>query len=95
MNTDQKCFMWSVLADLYPVTKNPQRVTKYADHTDKLDFTDIPFPVKEADIPKFEKRKNISINAFGNERSEVYPLHLTWERGLKHVDLLVIHITVV
>lgn len=28
MNTDQKCFMWSVLAALYPVTKIPQRVTK-------------------------------------------------------------------
>lgn len=28
MNTDQKCFMWSVLADLYPVTKNPQKSHK-------------------------------------------------------------------
>lgn len=73
MNTDQKCFMWSVLAALYPVSKNPQRVTKYADHTDKLDFTDIPFPVKVTDIPKFEKRNNISINVFGYERSESLP----------------------
>lgn len=55
MNTDKKFFMWSVLAALYPVTMNPQRVTKYADHTG------IPFPVKVADISKFEKN-NISIN---------------------------------
>jgi hypothetical protein len=28
-NKDDKCFMWSVLAHLYPTKDNPQRVTKY------------------------------------------------------------------
>jgi uncharacterized protein YbaR (Trm112 family) len=89
-NTDQKCFMWSVLAALYPVTKDPQRVTKYANHVDKLDFNGVPFPVKVTDIPKFEKKNSLSINVFGYEKRELYPLHLTRERGLKHIDLLVL-----
>nr|XP_034322790.1 uncharacterized protein LOC117688689 [Crassostrea gigas] len=87
-NTDQKCFMWSVLAALYPVTNHPERVVNYVQHIEKLDFSGISFPVRVGDIPKFEKRNDISINVFGYEKRELYPLHLTRERGLKHVDLL-------
>lgn len=90
-NSDQKCFMWSVIASLYPVAKDPQRVIKYVQYVDKLDFTDVPFPVKIGDIPKFEKKNQISINVFGFEKQEIFPLHLTKERGLRHVDLLVIN----
>lgn len=90
-NSDQRCFMWSVIASLYPVAKDPQRVIKYVQYVDKLDFTDVPFPVKIGDIPKFEKKNQISINVFGFEKQEIFPLHLTKERGLRHVDLLVIN----
>lgn len=79
-NSDQKCFMWSVIASLYPVAKDPQRVIKYVQYVDKLDFTDVPFPVKIGDIPKFEKKNQISINVFGFEKQEIFPLHLTKER---------------
>lgn len=65
----------------------------YEQHIEKLDFAGIPFPVRVGDIPKFEfeKRNDISINVFGYEKREVYLLHLTRERGLKHVDLLVLN----
>ena len=89
-NTDQKCFMWSVLAALHQPPKNAQRVTKYEKYQDELDFTDIPFPVRVSDVPKFEKKNGLSVNVFGYEKSEVYPIHLTKERGVRHVDLLVI-----
>lgn len=78
-NSDQKCFMWSVIASLYPVAKDPQRVIKYVQYVDKLDFTDVPFPVKIGDIPKFEKKNQISINVFGFEKQEIFPFHLTKE----------------
>ncbi|XP_078335318.1 uncharacterized protein LOC144626186 [Crassostrea virginica] len=89
-NTDQKCFMWSVLASLYPSRKNPQRVNHYVQYVDQLDFTSITFPVRICDVPKFEKRNCISINVFGYEKGGIYPLHLTKERGVRHVDLLLI-----
>lgn len=73
------------------MAKDPQRVIKYVQYVDKLDFTDVPFPVKIGDIPKFEKKNQISINVFGFEKQEIFPLHLTKERGLRHVDLLVIN----
>lgn len=90
-NTDEKCFMWSILAALYPVAKHPQRVTKYTEHTDKLDFTGISFPVKVADITKFEKQNDLSINVFGYENGEIYPLYLTKERDVRHADLLILN----
>jgi hypothetical protein len=93
-NTDDKCFMWSVLAALHPTTGhhgNPNRVNNYIAYQAELDFTGIPFPVKVTDIPKFEKKNGLSINVFGYERSEVYPLHLTKERGVHHVDLLILN----
>ncbi|KAK3108225.1 hypothetical protein FSP39_003551 [Pinctada imbricata] len=87
-NNDHKCFMWSVLASPFPGRRNPQRIINYVDHTNDLDFSDIPFPVKVADIPKFEKRNGISINVFGYERGILFPLHLTKERGVRHANLL-------
>jgi hypothetical protein len=92
-NTDDKCFMWSVLAALHPTTGHhghPNRVNNYIAYQAELNFTDISFPVKVADISKFEKQNDISINVFGFEK-EVYPLHLTKERGVRHVDLLILH----
>lgn len=91
-NTDQKCFMWSVLAALHPTTGHhghPNRLNNYIAFQEELDFTDITFPVRVSDIPKFEQKNGLSINVFGYDKNEIYPLHLTRERGLKHVDLLV------
>ena len=89
-NQDDRCFMWSILAALHPAVENPHRVTKYEQYRDELDFANIPFPVRVTDVIKFEKKNNISVNVFGYEQQAVYPLHLTKERGLRHVDLLVI-----
>jgi hypothetical protein len=40
------------------------------------------------DVPKFEKKNDISVNVFAYEKQEIYPIHLTKERGLRHVNLL-------
>ena len=56
--------MWSVLAKLHPVEKDPQRVTKYAQYTKELDFSNIEFPVKIKDIPRFEKQNNLTVNVY-------------------------------
>jgi hypothetical protein len=34
-NTDQKCFLYSVLAGLYPDKSNKNRVSSYLDHVDR------------------------------------------------------------
>lgn len=85
--------MWSVLAALHPTTGHhghPNRLNNYIASQKELDFTDITFPVRVSDILKFEQKNGLSINVFGYDQSKVYPLHLTKERGLTHVDLLVL-----
>ena len=53
-NRDKKCFMWSMLAALHPTDRNAERISKYIEYTNKLNFEYITFPVKVKDIHKFE-----------------------------------------
>ncbi|VDI77645.1 Hypothetical predicted protein [Mytilus galloprovincialis] len=75
-NEDRKCFLWSVLAALHPVERNPDRVSHYMKYKDSLNFTGIDFPVSLSKVEKFEKQNNLSINVFGWEDGEVFPLYM-------------------
>ncbi|XP_021341715.1 uncharacterized protein LOC110442433 [Mizuhopecten yessoensis] len=90
-NTDQKCFLWSVLADIHPIyTDHPKRVTHYTHYEQELDLNDIDFPVPLSRISKFEKQNDISVNVLGLDGDGVYPLHVTDLRNntTRHVNLL-------
>ena len=63
-NKDDKCFMWAVLAGVYPAKQNAHRICMYMDHTENLNFASIKFPVKLNDIHKFEKLNQISVRVF-------------------------------
>jgi len=66
-NEDNKCFMWSVLAKLYPADKNAERVSKYEQYADELQFGEIKFPVKIDDIPIFESLNDVSVNVYAHD----------------------------
>ena len=102
-NDDDKCFMWSVLAKLYPVKSNANKVSSYRNHVDKLDFADVQFPVKVEDIDIFEENNNLSINVYTWDRElddetgcGLQPLRLSEhsptfeEPGERHIDLCLI-----
>ena len=66
-NTDTYCFLWSILAAIHPVNKDPQRVSKYIPYKNELKITDIDFTngMKISDIDKFENLNNqLAINVF-------------------------------
>lgn len=52
--TDNKCFLWSILAKLYPADHHVTRVAKYAPYENVLNMTGINYPVTKHDIVKFE-----------------------------------------
>lgn len=90
-NFDEKCFMWAILSAIYPAVKNPQRVSKYEQYKDELNFDDINFPVTVKDISKFEKQNSeISINVYLWQSDKVVPVRLTKKVKTKHVHLLLI-----
>jgi hypothetical protein len=70
VNNDEKCFIWSILASLYPVSGNshPYRVSNYIQYKPELNCQNIKMPVSLANVPIFEKQNNISINVFCLEK---------------------------
>ena len=90
-NTDDKCFLWCILAFLHEVShgEHPHRVTKYIHYENELNMDGISYPVATKDVPKFVKQNNISVNIFGFEES-FYPLFISKPQKDKHVNLLLI-----
>ncbi|XP_030762209.1 uncharacterized protein LOC115887026 [Sitophilus oryzae] len=101
-NTDQKCFVWSVLAAFHPIhwTQNANRVQNYQPFEQELDVRGIDFPISLKQISKFEQLNNIPINVYGLEKAykhdrniveAVGPLYFTRSHKVdRHVHLLLI-----
>jgi hypothetical protein len=86
-NNDEKCFMWSILAGIHPVSRVAERLYHYQQFQDELDFSGIEFPVTIDKIGKFERQNNISVNVFGFE-DVLFPIYITKEYFDIHVNLL-------
>ena len=92
-NEDEKCFLWSVLAALHRVNwkDHPFRVQHYKCYEHELNVSGIEFPMKVKDISKFERQNpTISINLFGYEEKELFPVYITEHKKEQHVNLLLI-----
>lgn len=48
-------FKWAVLSVLQSADVNAERISKYVEFSNDLNFKDISFPVKLSDSPKFKK----------------------------------------
>ena len=90
--TDNKCFVWSVLAALHPVDRNTRhdvnRVSHDIQYEPEVDMTDIAFPVSLNDIDRFERQNAVLVN--GYEDAVVHPLRITGLRDRPHVNLLLL-----
>lgn len=88
-NEDNKCFLWSVLAALHPVERNSHNMSHYKQYEDVLNFEGIDYPVSLCKVEKFEKQNLLSINVFGYEDGQVFPLYLSkMENNYKEINLL-------
>lgn len=86
---DNKCFLWCVLAHLYPVRRHANRVQAYKNYENALNTSMLKFPVSLPSITKFEDLNNVSINVFGYKR-EIFPLRITKKRNVNHINLLML-----
>jgi hypothetical protein len=79
-NTDNKCFLWDLIAFLFPLPKTNKRQNdpmQYLAHLKDVDFTGIEFPIKicERVITKIEELNQLAINLFElNALGQVCPL---------------------
>ncbi|EKX44397.1 hypothetical protein GUITHDRAFT_175435 [Guillardia theta CCMP2712] len=91
-NKDDKCFLYSVLADLYPTSKeikNPNRVSNYDKYLDKLDYQGFELPMKVKDICKFETKNNLAINVYTITNKKIVTSHVSnKDHSLKRINLM-------
>ena len=66
-NNDKYCFLWSILASLYPCNNNhPNRVSNYRQYFNELNIQGFDFTngFKCRDVHKFNELNNLSVNIF-------------------------------
>ena len=64
---DKNCFLWSILASLFPCTNNhPNRVSNYRQYFNELNIQDFDFTngFKCCDVHRFNELNNLSVNIF-------------------------------
>ena len=62
---DQYCFLWCILAYLYPVEDHKDRTSNYLMYGNNLNIQGLEFPMKVKDIPKFERLNKLNIRGHG------------------------------
>ena len=90
-NTDEKCFLWSVLRYLHPRDKNDTLLTDLKQYQNELNTKGINFPVKLKDISRFESLNPSlpEINVFSvNDSNKFYPLRMANRNPQKTIDLV-------
>lgn len=92
-NKDEYCFLWCVVAALYPTTQHPCRVTSYPHFQDVLNICGLSFPIKFSDIAVFEKNNpfvNIFVYGLKNNKTIIGPLYKSSNNKCNSIHLLLL-----
>lgn len=89
-NNDEYCFLWSVVAALYPAKSHSERVSSYPDFRNVLNVKDLTFPLDFSDIARFETNNTeICIYIYGLKKNTVIgPLYKSNASNRKVIHLL-------
>lgn len=89
-NKDEYCFLWSIVAELFPVKSNVCRTSSYPHYSTVLKTDGMTFPLSFKDVRLFEEKNNISINIYGLSKNNTVtgPLYLSKNKKTNHVNLL-------
>ena len=89
-NEDNYCFIWCILAHIYPVEKDKNRVSNYSPYVHSLDISNLSFPMKVTDIPKFERKNNLNINVFELTKNILAPIYINNNYNEPQIDLVIV-----
>lgn len=85
-NNDEYCFLWCIMAALYPTTSHPIRVSSYPHFQNVLEIKDMTFPVSFSDISIFEKNNpGLGIYVYGLKDKKIItgPLYKSESSNIK------------
>src|SRR5699024_5791515 len=63
-NKDNLCFLYSIIAKLYPAKDHTDRPSKYSQYINSFKTDGLKFPMKIDDIHKFERMNDLSIYVY-------------------------------
>ena len=92
-NKDKYCFLWCILAALYPAKIHPERISHYKKYFNTLNTTGISFPMQVNNVSKFERRNNLCVNVYEYTKENIYPLYVSRVKNFenkKKVHLLLV-----
>ena len=98
-NDDKFCFIWSILAKIYPCTNNhPNRLSNYRQYFNGLNIQGFNFTnwFKCSDVHRFEKLNKLSIDIFelnfyqdqNKWKHKLIPIEIS-KKSDKVIDLLI------
>ena len=90
-NKDAECFRWCHIRHLNPQEKDPQRIKKEDKKMiNEMNYKVIEFPVSQKHYNKVEKQNSISINVFGYENRQPFPIRISKETFEDQMNLSLI-----
>ena len=87
---DNACFLWSVVASLYPAATNVSRISSYPHYSEVLRTDDMTVPVTLDQLAKFERFNDVSVNVYTWSDGSCVPLRLTEDKRERHANLLLV-----
>ena len=69
-NKDYECFLWSILAHLYPAANKRNRASQYKMYKPTLNLKGVDFPMTLGGINHFELLNKLRVNVFGYDEKE-------------------------
>ena len=99
-NIDKYCFIWSILASLYPCENtHPSRVNNYLQYLSELNFQKFDFTngFKCSDVHRFDELNNLSVNIYelnfyqdgDNWQHNLIPIENSKNESDNVIDLLI------
>ena len=99
-NNDKYCFVWSILASLYPCENtHPSRVNNYIQYFNELNFQSFDFTngFKCSDVHRFNELNNLSVNIYelnfyldGDKwKHNLIPIEISKNESDNVIDLLI------
>ena len=74
---DNACFLWTVVASLYPASTHGDRAASYPHYSEELRTDDVTLPVTLDQLAKFERLNDVSLNVYTWTDKSCMPLRLT------------------
>jgi hypothetical protein len=97
-NTDDKCFLWSVLHGIYGKSENAERYADLKQYEKTINMSGIEYSVKVTSFEKFENQNHVSINVYcytdndnnNEEKPFIYPIYVSKKNSFKAINLLLL-----